>query len=188
LLPPDFTPDPRSQEAGFSIISMTNELTPKQEKFAQKYIELGNAAEAYRIAYDAENMKPVTIRRKAAELLEHGKVSAHVRALREAQQERHMVTIDSITSELEESRKLATADRQHSAAINASLGKAKLHGLIVDKSDVTVRKPISELTEAEIYHRRWRTGEYDQPIGHPPTSRLRIESHARNHDIDRPNR
>jgi hypothetical protein len=39
-----------------------------------------------------------------------------------------------------------------------------------------------------LYHRRWRTGEYDQPIGHPPTSRLRIESHARNHDIDRPNR
>jgi hypothetical protein len=45
-----------------------------------------------------------------------------------------------------------------------------------------------EAVAETIYHRRWRTGEYDQPIGHPPTSRLRIESHARNHDIDRPNR
>lgn len=129
---------------------MTQELTPKQERFAQKYIELGNAAEAYRVAYDAKNMKPVTIRRKAAELLDNGKVAACVRALREALQARHMVTLDSITEELEASRKLATADRQHSAAITASLGKAKLHGLIVDKSDVTVRKPISELTEAEL--------------------------------------
>ena len=51
---------------------MAQELTPKQEKFALAYIETGNAAEAYRIAYDAENMKPVTTRRKAAELLQHG--------------------------------------------------------------------------------------------------------------------
>lgn len=113
------------------------QLTPKQEKFAQKYIELGNAAEAYRCAYDAENMKPVTVRRKAAELLEHGNVSAHIRALREVHKERHMVTVDSITAELEESRQLASQVNQHSAAIAASMGKAKLHGLIVDKGEVT---------------------------------------------------
>jgi phage terminase small subunit len=127
---------------------MSNELTPKQEKFAQKYIELGNAAEAYREAYDAENMKPVTVRRKAAELLEHGIVSARIRAMREALQERHMVTLDSITRELEESRKLATADRQHSAAINASLGKAKLHGLIVDKNELSGRLSVTNHEEA----------------------------------------
>ena len=129
---------------------MSTNLTPKQEKFAQKYIELGSAAEAYRVAYDAENMKPVTIRRKAAELLEHGGVAAYVRALREMHLIRHQVTVDSITEELDESRKLATADKQHSAAINASLGKAKLHGLIEDKSVVTVRKPIAELTVDEL--------------------------------------
>ena len=28
-------------------------LTPKQEKFCQKYIEMGNASEAYRQAYNA---------------------------------------------------------------------------------------------------------------------------------------
>ncbi len=113
-------------------------LTPKQEKFAQKYIEIGNAAEAYRLAYDAENMKPVTIRRKAAELLEHGNVSAHIRALQEVHRERHKVTIDSITEELDQSRTAASADKQHSAAIAASLGKAKLHGLIADKPPVEV--------------------------------------------------
>ena len=112
-------------------------LTPKQEKFAQKYIELGNAAEAYRSAYDAEGMKPVTIRRKAAELLEHGNVSAHIARLRATHQERHLVTVDSITSELEEARRMALDTTQPSAAISASMGKAKLHGLIVDKNEVT---------------------------------------------------
>lgn len=113
------------------------DLTPKQEKFAQKYIETGNAAEAYRQAYDAKNMKPVTIRRKAAELLAHGNVSAHIRALRDQHRDRHLVTVDSITEELEEARRLGLETEQVSAAVSASLGKAKLHGLLVDKNEVT---------------------------------------------------
>lgn len=112
-------------------------LTPKQEKFAQKYIETGNAAEAYRLAYDAENMKPVTIRRKAAELLEHGNVSAHIARLRETHQKRHNVTIDSLTIELDEDRQLAREINQPGAAINAVMGKAKLHGLLTDKAEIS---------------------------------------------------
>ena len=104
-------------------------LTPKQEAFAQKYIELGNAAEAYRVCYDAENMKPVTIRRKAAELLEHGNVSARVRELQERALQRHDVTIDSLTIELEEAREVAKKTNQASAMVSATLGKAKIHGL-----------------------------------------------------------
>ena len=129
---------------------MADTLTPKQEKFAQKYIETGSAAEAYRLAYDAENMKPVTIRRKAAELLEHGNVSARIRALQDMHLERHIVSVDSITQELEQARQAALEHRQPGAAVSASMGKAKIHGLVVEKSDVTLRKPISEMTEAEL--------------------------------------
>ena len=32
---------------------MTRPLTPKQERFAQAYVELGNASEAYRAVYEA---------------------------------------------------------------------------------------------------------------------------------------
>ena len=32
-------------------------LTPKQEKFCQLYIELGNASEAYRQSYDCSKMQ-----------------------------------------------------------------------------------------------------------------------------------
>ncbi|EPZ98572.1 terminase small subunit, partial [Glaesserella parasuis] len=40
-------------------------LTPKQEKFCQLYIELGNASEAYRQAYDCSKMSNETINTKA---------------------------------------------------------------------------------------------------------------------------
>lgn len=116
---------------------MSEKLTPKQEAFAQKYIELGCAAAAYRFAYDSENMKPVTIRRKAAELLEHGNVSAHIMRLRKASQQRHLVTVDTITAELEEARTMALDATQPSAAISASMGKAKLHGFITDRAEVS---------------------------------------------------
>ena len=123
---------------------MTSDLTPKQEKFAQKYIETGSAAEAYRLAYDAENMKPVTIRRKAAELLEHGNVSARIRALQAMHLARHEVTVDTITGELEEARILALGINQPSAAVSASLGKAKIHGLANENPIVNVSVALPE--------------------------------------------
>jgi phage terminase small subunit len=57
------------------------ELTLKQETFCQEYIKCGNASEAYRKAYNAENMKPETINRKASELLANGKIKARVQEL-----------------------------------------------------------------------------------------------------------
>jgi len=43
-------------------------LTPKQERFVQEYLATGNASEAYRRAYDAENMSSAVISVKACEL------------------------------------------------------------------------------------------------------------------------
>jgi hypothetical protein len=57
-------------------------LTPKQERFALEYFKTGNASEAYRIAYDSENMAPETINRKALEVLENGMIAARVEHLR----------------------------------------------------------------------------------------------------------
>ena len=116
---------------------MPLELTPKQEKFCQKYIELGDATKAYYAAYDAKNSKPVTATRRAKDLMDNGKVAARIRALREMGQERHLVTVDSITRELEEARRLALDTDQVSAAVTASMGKAKLHGYLVDKAEVS---------------------------------------------------
>lgn len=57
-------------------------LTVKQEKFVKKYLECGNASEAYRHAYNAENMKPSSVQRKAKELLDDGKITARLEYLK----------------------------------------------------------------------------------------------------------
>lgn len=109
-------------------------LTPKQEKFAQKYIELSNASEAYRQAYNAENMSNDAIKVEACRLLQNPNVALTVMKIQEQHAERHRVTVDSITKELDEARSLAMEEKQTSAAISASMGKAKIHGLIIDKA------------------------------------------------------
>lgn len=108
-------------------------MTPKQEAFVNGYLETGNASEAYRRAYDAEDMKPETVNRKAKEVLDNGKIAARLQEHREAAAERAIVSILSITEELEQARALAMQEVMPSAAVAASMGKAKLHGLLTDK-------------------------------------------------------
>ena len=106
-------------------------LTPKQEKFCQLYIELGNASEAYRQAYDASKMKPETIKRKAQELLENGTITAtHIAKLKAEHKERHNITVDDLIAELEEARQIAKdpIKPQPSAMVSATMGKAKILG------------------------------------------------------------
>lgn len=78
---------------------MAKELTPKQEAFCQKYIELGCATKAYYAAYDAKGSKPITANRKAKELLDNGKIAARVRELQAIHQKRHEVTVDRVIQE-----------------------------------------------------------------------------------------
>jgi len=106
-------------------------LTPKQEAFALAYVETGNASEAYRRAYSAGKMKTAVIAVKASELLAHGKVSVRVAELQAGHVERHKLTVDDLLRELEEARNAAlTAETaQSSAAVAATMGKAKLLGL-----------------------------------------------------------
>jgi len=61
---------------------MTNKLTPKQSKFAEEYVNTGNASEAYRRAYDvAKTTSNEVIAVKASELLKNGNISVRVKEL-----------------------------------------------------------------------------------------------------------
>ena len=111
---------------------LANGLTTKQEEFAKAYVETGNASEAYRRAYKA-NTKPEVVWVKACELLKHGKVAVRVEELQQAAQKRHNVTIDTITEMLREDRDFAQEVGQAGAKVSATMGLAKLHGLITDK-------------------------------------------------------
>jgi len=68
-------------------------LTPKQERFVEGYLTTGNASEAYRRAYDAENMSSAVISVKACELLKNGKVAVSLQELREASMTETVATL-----------------------------------------------------------------------------------------------
>ncbi|MFZ5231560.1 terminase small subunit [Enterobacter bugandensis] len=106
-------------------------LTPKQEAFCQAYIETGNASEAYRTAYAADKMSPGAVHVQASKLLDNPKIALMVKELRGEIKQRHGITVDSLVAELEEARQAALgADTpQSSAAVAATMGKAKLVGL-----------------------------------------------------------
>jgi len=130
---------------------MPHALTPKQAAFCQHYIATGNASEAYRRAYDASRMKPASIGRKAAEVLEHAGVAAEIARMKARTANEHGITVASLAREFEQARLLALELRQVSAAVAASNAKMKLAGLDritasnddappPSKIDVTIRR------------------------------------------------
>ena len=114
-------------------------ITPKQEAFAQKYIECGNASEAYRHAYDVGEETSEWVKVEASKLLKDPNVALTVIELQIEARERHDVTMDRVTEELEQARLQAMSDpKGAAAAVSAIMAKAKLHGLLVDKTDHTL--------------------------------------------------
>lgn len=106
-------------------------LTQKQENFCLKYVETGNASEAYRLSYNASKMKTESINNKAYELLKRVDIKAMVEEIRLSHAKRHQLTVDDLLEELEEARVAALKAEtvQASAACGATMGKAKLLGL-----------------------------------------------------------
>lgn len=118
-------------------------LTIKQETFCQRYVETGNATEAYRVAYGTK-AKAETVSPKASRLLATDKVRARVAELREATLTRvHGVTVASLIAELEEARQVGKERGQASAMAAATMGKAKLAGLDKDIGDEGEAAPVS---------------------------------------------
>lgn len=114
---------------------MADKLTAKQEAFALKYVELGNASEAYRQSYNAENMSNEAIWVEACRVLARPNVSLRVAELQMEAQERTLVTVESITKELDDAALLAKTEKQAAAMTSAIMGKAKVNGLLVDRKE-----------------------------------------------------
>lgn len=138
-----------------------SDLTPKQEAFALAYVETGNASEAYRRSHDVSpDTKPETIWSEASRLLANPKVTARVKELQQLARDIAMVSIGTLTDELEKARIKAMGDEKGaSAAVSAIMGKAKLHGLLVEKAEVTgkdgapLTPPMDDLSKNDIARR-----------------------------------
>lgn len=77
-----------------------NSLTPKQEKFLHKYLECGNASDAYRFAYDCSKMKDATVNVKASELLTNGKITVRLSELQGELKEKSDITKEQVLDQL----------------------------------------------------------------------------------------
>ena len=115
-------------------------LTSKQEAFCLAVLEGLNASDAYRRAYDAQNMKDLSINRKAKELMDNGNITARINELREPAVKNAGVTLEGQIARLQHLSRQAEASEKYPAAITAEIAVAKLAGLEpATKSELTVK-------------------------------------------------
>ncbi|MDV3257805.1 MAG: hypothetical protein LOX97_08515 [Sphingomonas sp.] len=99
----------------------------RHERFAQELAKGKSATDALKAAgySDPRNSTRLTkkdeIRRRVDEL--QAKVAKKVE-----------VTVESLSAELDEARTIAKGEKQSGAMVQATMGKAKLFGLIIDKT------------------------------------------------------
>lgn len=114
-------------------------LTAKQEAFAVAWVELGNGSEAYRRTHDVgADTKPETVWSEASRLLASPKVAARIKELQEEARDLMLISVGTLTDKLEQARLHAMKDEKGaSAAVSATMGMAKLHGLLIEKVEAT---------------------------------------------------
>ena len=131
-------------------------MTPKQEAFARAYIETGNATEAYRQSYNAEKMSQRALEVEASRLLANPDVALRVSQIQAKHQKRHEITVDRLTDMAFEAYKEAqrvaptSGQMQTAAMIKATEFLAKLHGHLVDRSEVKHVSGAEDLDDNEL--------------------------------------
>jgi phage terminase small subunit len=89
---------------------------------------------------------------EASRLLHNPEVALRIGALRQAHAVRHEITLDRLTAMLLEDRRLAYERGHAGSAVSATMGLAKLHGHIIDRSENrnVAPKSIHDYTEEEL--------------------------------------
>ena len=102
----------------------------------------------------------------ATRLLKHTKVALRVSELQENSAEEAVITAADLSAQLEDIRVKALAANQMGAAAQAVMGRAKLHGLIIDKAEVKDVTPLTpEARQAEIDRLLAKTGRHLRAVG-----------------------
>jgi phage terminase small subunit len=130
-------------------------LGDRQEQFCQQILEGKSATEAYVIAYG--------VSRKSAEasgprLSGNVRVQARIAQLRAFEAAARRVSLPFLTGALYRIADKAEGSGQHSAAVQAMMGVAKLHGLLIDRvqADLMVRRPsASPESPDEMSEEQW---------------------------------
>ena len=135
-------------------------LTSKQEKFCQAIVRGLNQSEAYREAYDAENMAPETVNQRAYEMMGRGDITARVRELREPVLDEVQYDLRAAMGEANLALRMAQAQENPSVMVAATALRAKLSGLLVEKAAA----PLSVLETASTDVLLAMLAEYERRI------------------------
>lgn len=160
-------------------------LTVKQRKFAENVVSGMNLSDSYRAAYDASNMKPATVQRRACELMTHGKVKACVEAIAAVKrQQSEAVTVSDRDMLVTLLRKWSRGDESAtSSQLRAAELLGKACGLYRDVVEDHRERPAS-LVAAEL---EARLASLLQPVQHlngadkveqVPAEQVPIENHG----------
>lgn len=125
-----------------------NKLTSKQERFCQNIIKGMNQSAAYRDAYDTKKMKEATINSEACRLVSDPNISARLEELREKVEAEVVYTVKDSFANLQKAQSLSLARKNALTGtpnpdvknfLTAEDLKMKLFGLVVDKSETTLK-------------------------------------------------
>ena len=122
-------------------------MNPRHSSFVQHYLSTGNAT----AAATAAGYSPHTAQEQGSRLLKRTDVADAVQQQQEQAQQQAQTTVQSLLAELEQARQNALSNDQCSAAIAATMAKARLLGLdkpkpAADSSAHTVRVILSDDT------------------------------------------
>lgn len=124
-------------------------LTPKQEAFCQAVVSGLSQADAYRKAYDARNMKPPTVQKRASELMANGEVKGRVQALRKPVVTKLQYGLEQAMTEAHDAYEVAKKKENGGAMVAAATLRAKLNGLLVERRELR-HGPLQEVPEADL--------------------------------------
>jgi len=103
-------------------------LTPKQEKFARLYVELGNGSEAYRKSYSVKRMSPNAITCEVQKLLKDPRIAHVVQTLQQEATKEWEFSLKWLRAELEENHRISRELEKVSDSNKALELLAKMHG------------------------------------------------------------
>jgi phage terminase small subunit len=128
-------------------------LTPKQEGFCQDYITTGSQTRAYELNYNVKKMQKPTIHTKANVEFSKDAIRVRINELQERVNKKFEVTVESLTKEFEEDRQLARELDMPAAAIAATNGKARIHGLDKQVMSNDPENPMPAIIKVEVVHK-----------------------------------
>lgn len=126
-------------------------LTPKQEKFCQSIVSGKSQADAYREAFNAQNMKAETIHKRASELMARGDIKGRVDEIRGPVVEQVQISLKTHLDDLLRLRNMAAKELQLSVALSAEISRGKASGLYTERVDATITTRTLEPLQDESF-------------------------------------